>query len=506
MKTIKINLITMSLIMCIGLCTYSQTIYVSEEETIVPIVLVNGSATDYADEGRVVAIWTDVTIGEDYIEVSPETVTAAGPACPTYDEDGRHPPEPPDPTEVTADGSITLIKLPAPGTTVDFKIEAKDDGYWTTCSTGETHGWDGVEINGEIICVDVLIGGVSIDIDEETGLITICCTAEGYTGGGQYTWSIGNKTAVGKEVTVTFECCEWNFKEGQEIPINVKYSEGGASAYDDHISKIDPIPFEVKIIEASATTSKKTGEVKVKCIAEGTPIGGEYNWGINGKSVDGKNVTVTFKKEEWDIKDGETMPVKVTYSLCGEKTNDDTEINVPPILTVEILEAKGRRTSKSEKVTIDCLAEGLPEGGVYKWNIGNKVKSGKKVHIVLDKCEWDAHTGIIPIKVKYTVAGKSVTAETTVKVKPLKFFIRMKPTININPKRKHRLTAIFRPKSGKVTWAIFGGCITKNGVTNHPGKSHLSFKAKKPGTANINATLSYCGEVIDVITCKVTVK
>jgi hypothetical protein len=292
------------------------------------------------------------------------------------------------------------------------------------------------------------------------------------------------------------------------IKDNTKYGLRITHECNDNIFKdVGNKDLSVIIKKTEVSINKETGLLTIKCSATGSPAGGDYHWNIKGISKTGKNITYSFNRKQWDIKEGEEISVSVTYIKGVENASDETTVQAPPILSVEITKVRGRTNKRRGKVTIDCEAEGLPKGGIYTWEIGERNARGKKVHIVLDRCDWDALGGRIPIKVKYTVAGMSVTDRYSIQVAPLKFHLTLKKRIRVNKNRhKKRLTAVFRPAGCEVKWIKSGDCIQKKRIWPHLKKSHYIFDPIKRGKATITAELYYCDEFITSKECIVIVR
>jgi hypothetical protein len=277
---------------------------------------------------------------------------------------------------------------------------------------------------------------------------------------------------------------------------------------NDSIFKDVGEKLSVKITKAVLSVNKKNGLLTINCSAEGSPKGGVYKWNINGRIINGKDPELKFNVTQWDFKNGQDIPINVTYFVLGVNISASTVLKAPSIMSVKIINAEGHSKRRTKSVTVNCEAKGLPEGGVYMWTIGDKKRiGGKKVQVVLKDLEWNAITGIIPVKIEYTLKGKSVTAKTNIKVKPLKLRFRLyvKRKMLINPIRRKRLDAVFAPEGCEVTWSKVGGCIKLKEIVNHKTKSYYIFEATESGTAEITAYLHYRGKVVKVKSCKITV-
>ncbi len=252
------------------------------------------------------------------------------------------------------------------------------------------------------------------------------CSASGSPKGGEYVWDINGLSATGKNVSVTLEACDWNYSEGDNIPIKVTYIKDGESAYDDELIKVNPLPSE---LEASGAIglSRVNANMRIACHARAYPYGGVYSWEIRGKSYNGGNepesiIDLYFKPHEWDYVNGEMIPVTATYIVCGDTLTKEFILQAIPRFKVEVTKKKIQGDVQSGDLTVECEAEAIPPGGNFKWDIGGKIAYGKTVSVLIDVCDWDYKNGQnIPIKVEYITTKGRTEAETSVYAKKLPY-------------------------------------------------------------------------------------
>lgn len=209
----------------------AHTFYVSKQTGACPI---GGFVTECADEGRVANI--SITVNGPLI-VNPTSISLTGPPCPVYDSNGyRYPAQPAVPVCQSYTGSIEPAFIPEPGTSVSASITGRDDGHWTTCSTGETHAYDDTTIQFNI--KSLLLELSESDMSLDSGQVVTINANKVYPPELEVNWSV---SGTGLEiVTSTAKSATLLFTANTEIILKAIITAGCASFFQQVSIKRKP--------------------------------------------------------------------------------------------------------------------------------------------------------------------------------------------------------------------------------------------------------------------------
>ena len=201
-----------------------------------PDTLATGTKQGSADEGRYIDIGISNIKGP--IKISPTQFTLQGPPCPTYSNGKRTPATPPPPATKTFGGAVLTDKanIPAPGTTAPAEFTAKDNGYWTKCSTGKKTPYDTTVI--------VKLNVVSIKILLDKHVAGVCQYNRGLIDvkskypdqGGAIKWTSRTGNCKIDEIWNGMRCA-FEFTKGNSDVLVCTYTVGKASYYDSCVIK-----------------------------------------------------------------------------------------------------------------------------------------------------------------------------------------------------------------------------------------------------------------------------
>jgi len=190
--------------------------------------IVHGSVPGCADEGRIVNIKLVNINGP--ITVTPDHANVVGPGCPTYDDHGnRHPAEVQPPNCEDFTGQVFVTQQPGTGIMTSGSFTAKDDGHWTTCSTGQQHQFP------QTVTLLFQFYGIDCRVNPDT---IVCNNGVAYLdaivwpSGGILTWSTPFGNFTGNHVPVNLP---GNFVSGM---VTATYSIGGASKNSSGIIEV----------------------------------------------------------------------------------------------------------------------------------------------------------------------------------------------------------------------------------------------------------------------------
>ena len=161
--------------------------------------LLSGQATGCADEGRRVNIGVQDLYGP--IRVNPDNCVIQGPVCPTYDAHGdRIPAVAPPNNCVTCNAAVRVTQQPAPGTTVEAGFTAKDNGFWTKCSTGQQNQFP------QKVFVKFNLIGIKIDVPAQlscnNGQVNLSASVYPSESVGSVTWYTTFGVFTGNHLTI----------------------------------------------------------------------------------------------------------------------------------------------------------------------------------------------------------------------------------------------------------------------------------------------------------------